>query len=207
MKYFKQLDSVRALAVILVMLSHWIPKDNLINKIPNGSIGVDVFFVLSGFLISRILFENRNKADRDNITKSVVFRDFYIRRALRIFPIYYLLILLILIFILNNKVLLFMGRISYGLYLYHNPIRALNFATINKYLNPMLPDWLWKTNWKYLFLAENLALTVLVSWLSFVLIEKRFLNLKKYFEYKGSDEQSEAQLLYLQPQPLQNEKI
>lgn len=54
MKYIKQLDSIRAIAVILVFIEHWIPKANLHQRIPYGKLGVDVFFVLSGFLISRI---------------------------------------------------------------------------------------------------------------------------------------------------------
>jgi peptidoglycan/LPS O-acetylase OafA/YrhL len=56
MKYVKELDSLRAIAVIFVIISHWIPQSNIINKIPNGPIGVDIFFVLGGFLISKILF-------------------------------------------------------------------------------------------------------------------------------------------------------
>lgn len=67
MKYVKELDSLRAIAVIFVIISHWIPHSNIINKIPNGPIGVDIFFVLSGFLISKILFDNRNKAEEFNL--------------------------------------------------------------------------------------------------------------------------------------------
>lgn len=101
MKYVKELDSLRAIAVIFVIISHWIPQSNIINKIPNGPIGVDIFFVLSGFLISKILFENRNKAEEFNLPKMTLVKNFYVRRTLRIFPIYYLTIFVLLL--LSNK--------------------------------------------------------------------------------------------------------
>src|ERR1700733_11280286 len=96
MTYIKQLDSLRAIAVILVIVSHWMSGDSIIGRFPTGSIGVDIFFVLSGFLISKILFDNRNKSEELNISKSATIKNFYIRRALRIFPIYYLTIFILL---------------------------------------------------------------------------------------------------------------
>lgn len=372
MKYIKQLDSLRAIAVVLVIISHWIPSSNVINSIPNGPIGVDIFFVLSGFLISKILFEQRNNAELLNISKSTLVKNFYVRRTLRIFPIYYLTIFTLLLFskstgtdiesafvycltytsnfyffyiqrwegiishlwslaveeqfyliwpwiilfcnkkyllhiitlfiligvlsqylmsgikmsslltftcfdafglgaflawmttyakekltkfyliisviasiatlffvldaieqkwtilplrtivsfitiwvityiiinretkslkfkfILNNKILIFLGKISYGLYLYHNIIPGtLNSKIINKYLNPLLPDLLYKKYWGQLFLLENIILLITISWLSFTLLEKRFLNLKKYFDYKNKNS---VQKKYLQMQ-------
>jgi peptidoglycan/LPS O-acetylase OafA/YrhL len=98
MTYIKQLDSLRAIAVILVVINHWVPSSHIINKLPNGAIGVDIFFVLSGFLISKILFDSRNNVDLITIPKSVLIKNFYVRRALRIFPIYYLTIFTLLFF-------------------------------------------------------------------------------------------------------------
>lgn len=100
MKYVKGLDTLRALAVIVVILAHWwIPMDiNDSHKefifwykglIPNGGFGVDLFFVLSGFLITGILLDAL-KTDGDN--KWRIIKNFIVRRALRIFPIYYLTI-------------------------------------------------------------------------------------------------------------------
>ena len=63
MGYIKQLDSVRAIAVILVLFWHWIPRNSFINQFQTGPFGVAVFFVLSGFLITKILMENRNRAE------------------------------------------------------------------------------------------------------------------------------------------------
>lgn len=97
MGYIKQLDSVRAIAVILVLFWHWIPRNSFINQFQTGPFGVAVFFVLSGFLITKILMENRNRAENLGNKKSMVLKNFYFRRTLRIFPIYYLTIVLVII--------------------------------------------------------------------------------------------------------------
>ncbi|MBI3883306.1 MAG: acyltransferase, partial [Sphingobacteriales bacterium] len=101
MKYIKQLDSIRAFAVICVVICHWVPINNIIQRLTFwtlGSIGVDMFFVLSGFLITKILFDSANKAESGELTKLQVAKNFYIRRSLRIFPIYYLIIFFLLFF-------------------------------------------------------------------------------------------------------------
>jgi peptidoglycan/LPS O-acetylase OafA/YrhL len=91
MNYIKPLDSLRAIAVFLVIIWHWL-EGSWINTLPNGPIGVIIFFVLSGFLITRILLEGRNKSEQFGASKMVFFKNFYIRRSLRIFPIYYMLV-------------------------------------------------------------------------------------------------------------------
>ncbi len=73
-KYRADIDGLRALAVLSVVVFHAFP-----DYLPGGFIGVDVFFVISGFLISTILFENLQKG-------SLVFSEFYARRIKRIFP-------------------------------------------------------------------------------------------------------------------------
>ena len=85
MKYIPALDGVRALAILLVLVYHWFPEGQGINLMPNGPIGVTLFFVLSGYLISNILMEQQTLG-----TFSLSFKNFVIRRALRIFPIYFL---------------------------------------------------------------------------------------------------------------------
>ena len=87
MKYIPALDGVRAIAILLVLVFHWFPEGVGINILPNGPIGVTLFFVLSGYLISNILMEQQTKAQ---FFRS--FKNFVIRRALRIFPIYFLVL-------------------------------------------------------------------------------------------------------------------
>ncbi len=80
--YFPALDGLRAVAFLMVFTYHYL-------QIPWGWAGVDIFFVLSGFLITGILFDARDRPHR--------IRDFYIRRTLRIFPLYYGVILLLVL--------------------------------------------------------------------------------------------------------------
>jgi peptidoglycan/LPS O-acetylase OafA/YrhL len=83
---FVQLDGVRAVAVTLVMAFHFVPGVD--RYAPLGSIGVRLFFVLSGFLITRILLQSRSWQ------AGYALRIFYARRALRIFPLFYVVLAL-----------------------------------------------------------------------------------------------------------------
>jgi len=83
----RQLDTLRAVAAGMVILSHWIPGTETFWF--NGHVGVQFFFVISGFLITGILLDARKNADRSGISRGVVIRRFYMRRLLRIFPLYY----------------------------------------------------------------------------------------------------------------------
>ena len=87
-RHIPALDGVRGLAIAMVMASHLFPgtPHNLAQRfvfdvLGFGASGVDLFFVLSGFLITGILFDSRHDPG--------YFRKFYARRALRIFPLYY----------------------------------------------------------------------------------------------------------------------
>lgn len=87
-RHIAQLDALRAFAVLSVLFTHfWTypAATPIINRIASfGWVGVDLFFVLSGFLITGILWETKDRP--------AYFRNFYMRRALRIFPLYYALI-------------------------------------------------------------------------------------------------------------------
>ena len=92
MRYLKALDGIRALALLLVIISHWLDKSYFSRAFAPGAIGVDFFFVLSGFLITTILLQNRLQAEAQHNSKKVIVKNFFIRRSLRIFPIYYLFV-------------------------------------------------------------------------------------------------------------------
>jgi len=79
-------DGVRAIAFLMVFISH---KTTLPHHDSYGSVGVWLFFVLSGMLISSILSEMRGKVEAGVQSSWRSMGDFYLRRSLRIFPLYY----------------------------------------------------------------------------------------------------------------------
>src|SRR6478736_2795435 len=100
---YKPLDGLRGIAILVVLGFHYINNQyasmdpmalNRVEKILMkttyfGWCGVDLFFVLSGFLIGSILLKNRGAEN--------FFKAFYVRRFLRIIPIYYLLLVIFII--------------------------------------------------------------------------------------------------------------
>ena len=73
-KYQSHIDGLRAIAVLSVVLFHIFPR-----LIPGGFIGVDIFFVISGYLITKIIYESLNQ-------DTFSFFEFYLSRIKRIFP-------------------------------------------------------------------------------------------------------------------------
>lgn len=82
----KQLDSIRMIAAVMVICSHWTGVQTFWF---NGGVGVQLFFVISGFLITGILLDARDKAVQQGVDPRRVVQRFYIRRCLRIFPLFY----------------------------------------------------------------------------------------------------------------------
>jgi peptidoglycan/LPS O-acetylase OafA/YrhL len=85
-EYRKDIDGLRAIAVLLVIFFH-----SGITIFSGGFVGVDVFFVISGYLITTLI-------SNEIRTKQFTFRDFYKRRALRLLPSLNITLLLVLIF-------------------------------------------------------------------------------------------------------------
>ena len=89
LRHLPPLDGLRAFAALIVMMHHWFQAfttplgaaEPLRRLAMFGHTGVDLFFVLSGFLITRILLQTREEPR--------YFRNFYARRTLRIFPLYF----------------------------------------------------------------------------------------------------------------------
>ena len=80
--YLREIEGLRALAIVAVLLFH-------LNSawLPGGFFGVDVFFVISGFLITRLILPQIDAG-------SFSFRQFYLRRAKRLLPVFLLMLML-----------------------------------------------------------------------------------------------------------------
>lgn len=83
------ISGLRALSIIMVLMSHWgiFYAKGVFFIINNGAFGVNVFFVISGFLITTLLITEEINSGKISL------RNFYIRRTLRIFPAFYFLLL------------------------------------------------------------------------------------------------------------------
>lgn len=107
MNKYKQPDGLRGMLTLFVIASHWLSHGQHFNSLQLfglsvisqiGEIGMYFFFVLSGFLISGILIRNRLKAEKERYSKKLVWKNYFIRRTLRIFPVYYLTITILYVF-------------------------------------------------------------------------------------------------------------
>jgi peptidoglycan/LPS O-acetylase OafA/YrhL len=145
-----ELDGLRGLAILLVILCHYFGNathaplgflaDHILTIVSLGWSGVDLFFVLSGFLIGGILLDARESPK--------YFKTFYLRRFFRIFPLYYswitlyVIILSILTFVVHRPV----SIPPEGL-----PITFHDFASVPHYVffvqnifySPTRFEWIW----------------------------------------------------------------
>jgi len=90
---FAPLDGLRAVSILAVLWHHTAAGLGGIAMSSRGFLGVDMFFVVSGFLIVTLLLRERDR------TGGVALGRFYVRRTLRIFPIYYLVLGFVLLFV------------------------------------------------------------------------------------------------------------
>jgi peptidoglycan/LPS O-acetylase OafA/YrhL len=124
---------MRGIAILLVIFYH---NFGFINYFFFGWLGVDLFFVLSGFLITNILI--------NTISKPNHLKNFYVKRILRIFPLYYLTLVIFLLLL---------------------PLLNLRAEGINYFLQNQLWLWVYLQNWLFIIKppGNNLLLTHLWS--------------------------------------------
>ena len=89
--FFSSLDGLRCLSILAVIWVHTGIRLEGLRLTYQGHLGVDLFFAISGFLITTLLLREREERGRISL------RAFYIRRSLRIFPLYYTVVLLYVI--------------------------------------------------------------------------------------------------------------
>jgi peptidoglycan/LPS O-acetylase OafA/YrhL len=143
LKHIGALDGVRGLAILLVLLFHllWSNSETgsrlgnfLVGLRGAGWVGVDLFYSLSGFLITGILF--------DSLHGRHYFRNFYARRALRIVPLYYGVITILLVFIYFHLPTAGVGR-TYALLVFYLNNTPLWWHTTGGQPLIYLTDHLW----------------------------------------------------------------
>lgn len=109
------LDGARGISVTLIMIFHFSGEFGW--YVQSFPIAVDLFFVLSGFLITTLLFEERQKRGSNSL------RDFYLRRVFRLFPALYTLLGVFLVYIVilggDKRGHLFAEFLAAGLYSYN----------------------------------------------------------------------------------------
>ena len=138
--YYPSINGLRALSIMLVLLQHFSLKDHplidrkiyhwynpIVSFLEEGQLGVNIFFVLSGFLITTLLLRE------EAATKVISLKNFYIRRVLRIFPAYYFMLLIY--FILQLIGVIYLSGASW-----------FTSLTFTKYFNLDL-DWLSAHEW------------------------------------------------------------
>ena len=98
--FFGSLNGIRAMAILAVLWHHVersVPSSTLL-VLNHGHLGVDMFFIMSGFLIVTLLLRERDRSGAISLGK------FYSRRSLRIFPLYYAILgLLTVAFLVKSE--------------------------------------------------------------------------------------------------------
>ena len=138
MEYRKDIDGLRAIAIIFVLCFHL--NLNIFNNLFSGGfIGVDIFFVVSGYLITGLLLKNFDES------KSI--KLFYLKRARRLLPAYYVVIFISIIFsyfyLVSSYFKEFSGSVISATALISNIFFAIksNYFDAQYFLKPLLHTW------------------------------------------------------------------
>jgi peptidoglycan/LPS O-acetylase OafA/YrhL len=119
--HIPQLDALRFFAILGVIVTHdWYPRPLpwIFRDLDPGHVGVRLFFVLSGFLITGILLGCRRRAEEQGHRRSVLTRRFYARRFLRIYPLYYAVLAVIILVGIEPTRLVWPWLVSYTTNIY-----------------------------------------------------------------------------------------
>lgn len=166
LKYRKDIDALRGIAVILVVIYHAFP-----NILPGGFIGVDIFFVISGYLITTIIY---NQIKNDNFS----FMSFYIRRIRRIFPA--LFTVLITTYLIGWLILFTDEFQQLGSHIWRSTlfiqnfklIKELGYFDVSSHYKPLLHLWTLSIEEQYYLL-----------WPAILVLITKFIKNPKYIVY------------------------
>lgn len=145
-KYRADIDGLRAIAVLAVIVFHLNP-----NILPGGFVGVDIFFVISGYLITSIIYN-------DIKSKTFSYKDFYNRRIKRILPIFFVVLFATIIasaLVMMPEDFKFMMRSAFSTIIFSSNIffsTNVNYFAQDVKEYPLLHTWSLSTEEQYYFI-------------------------------------------------------
>lgn len=189
--YIPGLNGLRAISIMLVFLNHFrLSNYSPIHNLPqpwifftNGGLGVNIFFVISGYLITVLLMRERE------LIQTISLKKFYSRRALRIFPAYYFLLLcyfvLQLMHILHLPLISWITSLTYTRYFYKTEwstghLWSLSVEEHFYLLWPLL--FKLRKNTKYNFLFVVVLLVPVVRVLYDLVFHYKWMDTQSFFE-------------------------
>lgn len=176
--YIKQLDALRFYSVLMIMVAHWAQirwTNPILKNIPFVH-GVIVFFVLSGFLITSILLKNKENYSVNKLDMKKLLKIFYIRRFLRITPIYYIIVLFLLAINFKNIHTLLPWLLTFTSNIYQS-IYNVSVDEFNHFWSLAVEEQFYLF-WPILILfTKNKTLTIIAVTIAIALLTRTYLYL------------------------------